>query len=75
MDSTRVKELLDQAASSAYDARRRIEAAVALGTIPAWVLDACEQWERAALSYGSGIARREMSKFAPPEMDQTARFH
>ena len=62
MDVERIKQLMDEAAGSALDARRRIEKAVELGLIPAWVLDACEQWERAALSYGAGIARRELHR-------------
>lgn len=72
MDAERLKELMDEAAGSALDARRRIENAVDLGTLPAWVLDACEQWERAALSYGAGIARRELAREAPPPVNTTS---
>ncbi len=72
MDASRIKQLMDEAAGSALDARRRIEKAVEIGMIPSWVLDACEQWERAALSYGAGIARRDLKSAAPAQQPVSA---
>ena len=37
--------------------RMRIERAVDQGQLPAWVLDACERWEKAAMGYGALLAR------------------
>jgi hypothetical protein len=53
-------ELQDLNAQRALDARRRIERAVENGRLPAWVMDACEAWERAALAYGAAMARRDL---------------
>ena len=48
----------DGAASCALRERRRIEAAVDNGDLPVWVLEACEAWERAAMTYGATMAKR-----------------
>ncbi len=60
---------IDRAAEHALEARRRIERAVDDGSLPVWVLDTCEVWERAALEYGAAMARREgvnAPMLAPP---------
>lgn len=57
---------IDHAARHALEARRRIERAVEDGRVPAWVLDACEAWEQAALAYGAAMARRELTTSTLP---------
>lgn len=66
LENIRVKRqrsaaVIDEAARHAMEARQRIERAVNEGRLPAWVLDTCESWERAALSYGAAMARRQGS--------------
>ncbi|HEY1076343.1 MAG TPA: hypothetical protein VGE51_06610 [Fontimonas sp.] len=53
MSREKMELLLQQAADRAFEARRRIEKAVDAGELPAWVMATCEQWERAAFSYGA----------------------
>ncbi len=53
MSREKMEMLLQQAADRAFEARRRIEKAVDAGELPAWVMATCEQWERAAFSYGA----------------------
>lgn len=72
MNTERLTELMEASAGSALDARRRIEQAVDQGIIPSWVLAACEQWERAALSYGAGIVRRELNEQAAATVATTS---
>lgn len=55
---------MKDAASHVLHARMRIERAVDLGQIPAWVLDECERWEKAAMSYGVVLAR--LATLRPP---------
>ena len=62
VDKAQTEQSMDEAAEHALQARRRIERAVEAGQLPPWVLDACERWEKAALSYGAGMARREEKK-------------
>lgn len=50
---------LGASARTALDARRRIERAIEKGHVPAWVMDACDIWERAAMAYGATLARQE----------------
>lgn len=69
MNVIQVKDMMDEAAGHALDARRRIEIAIDEGHLPAWVLDACEQWERAAMAYGAGMIQREMSKSTAPVVE------
>lgn len=38
--------------------RERLTAAVETGQLPAWVLDSCDDLERAAINYGAMLARR-----------------
>lgn len=59
---------LEHAASRALKARERIERAVNEGRVPAWVLDACEHWEKAAMEYGAARARD------PERLDVAAAF-
>tara|TARA_R110000787_G_scaffold42377_32_gene104299 strand:- start:6898 stop:7128 length:231 start_codon:yes stop_codon:yes gene_type:complete len=66
MNAVQVKDMMEEAAGDVLDARRRIELAVDEGLLPTWVLEACEQWERAAMTYGAGMVQREMRKQAVP---------
>lgn len=61
MDAADVDLYMDGAAAAVLAVRRRIEGAVDLGELPSWVIEACEHWERAALAYGAGMARRELA--------------
>lgn len=70
-----LETLLDCAAAAALRARARIEAAVEAGELPAWLLEACNEWERAALVYGAARAQlqalsaaegSELPAIAPP---------
>ena len=62
MDAADVELYMDGAAAAVLAVRRRIEGAVDIGELPAWVIEACEHWERAALAYGAGMARRELAQ-------------
>ena len=53
----KLENLQDQAADSALRSRARIEAAVDAGDLPIWVLDTCDELERAALLYGAARAK------------------
>jgi hypothetical protein len=55
---------MKDAAEHVLHARMRIERAVDQGHLPAWVLDACERWEKAAMSYGAVLAMLATQK--PP---------
>lgn len=50
--------------------RLRIERAVDAGQLPAWVLDICERWEKAAMGYGALLARQASAK--PPTVMPTS---
>lgn len=73
MDRNQLETLQQQAADRALEARRRIEQAVDAGELPAWVMATCEQWERAAFSYGaSSVLNRPQPIPAAP---RNARVH
>lgn len=57
--------VIESAAKEALRARQRIEQAVNNGRLPAWVLDACESWEHAALAYGAAMERRDSRRILP----------
>ena len=73
MEVKDVERVLDTAADAALQARRRIEAAVDAGELPAWVLSACEQWEQAAMIYGA--ARATPIRLAMPQPAVPALLH
>lgn len=58
MSMKEVDHQQDGAATCALRERRRIEAAVDCGDLPAWVLESCDAWERAAMHYGAAMAKR-----------------
>ena len=57
MTKDELEMLMDRSAAAALDARSRIEALVDSGLAPVWVLEACNDWERAAMVYGAARAR------------------
>lgn len=54
--------------------RMRIERAVDAGVLPAWVLDTCERWEKAAMGYGALLARQASAR-PPTVMPTSATVH
>jgi len=54
--------------------RLRIERAVDAGLLPAWVLDTCERWEKAAMGYGALLARQASAR-PPVVMPTSATVH
>lgn len=60
-----LETLLDCSAAAALDARTRIEAAVDSGELPVWLLEVCNEWERAAMLYGAARAQLQGGATAP----------
>ena len=50
---TKFESLRDESAAEALNARAVIEEAVDAGFLPVWVLEACDEMERAAMMYGA----------------------
>lgn len=65
---------MKDAAEHVLHSRMRIERAVDRGQLPAWVLDECERWEKAAMSYGAVLARLA-SQRPPTVMPASASVH
>ena len=75
MDQNEVESMQDAAAQAALRARTRIEAGVATGELPRWVLDVCNHWERSSVIYGAARAHLQLARTMMRGMAQEAVSH
>ncbi len=74
MSESRGDVTLKDVSEQVLQERLRIERAVDAGQLPAWVLDTCERWERAAMGYGALLARQAAAR-PPVVMPTSATVH